>query len=186
MAQPIVLPIVIIPYHGAATISKCTCVVAYCAIPNPHTIHYVLVEFFGVVNITVAIWRKGVDICATRVFVGHKIELSVIAIQTQVAPDTLTCVQTISCDEPRNITHVDERKLLTIAQLLITAYGIALFVCPCVVGKETVKGFVIWSKHSKRVKATHVFAFIVGDLVLERALYATKRVNQAQIGGVVT
>lgn len=71
------------------------------------------------------------------------------------------------------------------AQLLITAYGIALFVCPCVVGKETGKGLVIWSEHSKRVIAKHVFAFEVGERVLERALYAIERINQAQIGGVV-
>lgn len=174
MTQPFVLPIVIIPYHGAATISKCTiCVVAYCAIPNPHTIHYVLVEFFGVVKITVAIWRKGVDICTPRVFVGHEIKLSVVppGIQTQVTLDILVYVQIISGDEPRNITHTNERKPLTTAQLLITAYGIALSVCPCVVGKETGKGFVIWSKHSKRVNATHVFEFVVGEFVLERALY---------------
>lgn len=67
MAQPIILPIVIIPYHGATPISKCnTCIVivAYCAIPNPHSILFVLVEFFGVVNLTtIGIWRKGVDIC---------------------------------------------------------------------------------------------------------------------------
>ena len=147
-----------------------------------------LVELFGVVfPTTIVIWRKGVDICTPRVFVGHEIELSVIppGIQTQVTLDILAYVQIISGDEPRNITHVDERKLLTIAQLLITAYGIALLVSPYVVGKETGKGFVVWSKHRKRVNETHVFAFVVGVLVLECAFYATERVNQAQIGGVI-